>query len=58
MAEREDYWTGTEEPALRAQSNNPDKLYREYVMSLEDGFASKPALLEAARRLHEIDTIP
>lgn len=58
LVSREDYWTGTAEPALRAQWNNPDELYRVCVTSLRDGFASKAGLLEAVQRLHDIDTIP
>lgn len=37
---------------------NPDKLYGTCVMSLNDGFAGEPIVLEAARRLHAIDNIP
>lgn len=58
LVSKEDYWTGTMEPMLRAQWNNSDALYQGCVMALQNGFASKPILLEAAKRLHEIDTIP
>jgi len=58
LVSREDWRTGTLEPMLRAEWNNPDKLYGTCVMSLNDGFAGEPILLEAAQRLHAIDTIP
>jgi hypothetical protein len=58
LVSREDWRTGTLEPMLRAQWDNPDGLYRNCVMSLNDGFAREPILLEAAQRLHAIDTIP
>jgi len=58
LVSREDWRTGTLEPMLRAQWDNPDGLYRACVMSLNDGFAGEPILLEAAQRLHAIDNIP
>jgi tetratricopeptide (TPR) repeat protein len=58
LVSRENYWTGTAEPMLRAHWDKPNELYRACVQSLQDGFASKPELLEAAQRLHDIDTIP
>lgn len=58
LVSREDWRTGTLELMLRAQWDNPDKLYGTCVMSLNDGFAGEPIVLEAARRLHAIDNIP
>jgi tetratricopeptide (TPR) repeat protein len=58
LVSREDWRAGTLEPMLRAQWDNPDGLYRACVMSLNDGFAGEPILLEAAQRLHAIDNIP
>lgn len=58
LVSREDWRTGNLEPMLRAQWDNPDGLYRACAMSLNDGFAAEPILLEAAQRLHAIDNIP
>src|ERR1700742_726335 len=58
LVSREDWRTGTLEPMLRAQWDKPDGLFGACVMSLNNGFAGEPILLEAARRLHTIDNIP